>query len=92
MTDKATLIEYRMREAEETFEDAEKMMATGVDWIMLGRAAIIHHDFPLQMQANPAFKPLENPVSKAHLEAEGVSEKFLNYLSTWKGFVATDEQ
>ncbi|MSR11050.1 MAG: NADH:flavin oxidoreductase [Gammaproteobacteria bacterium] len=72
--------------------DAEKVMATGVDWIMLGRAAIIHHDFPLQMQANPSFKPLENPVSKAHLEAEGVSEKFLNYLSTWKGFVATDEQ
>lgn len=71
--------------------DAEKVMATGVDWIMLGRAAIIHHDFPLQMQANADFRPLELPVSKAHLTAEGVSEKFLGYLSTWKGFVATEE-
>ena len=30
MTDKATLIEYRIREAEETLEDAEKMMAAGI--------------------------------------------------------------
>lgn len=71
--------------------DAEKVMAAGVDWVMLGRAAIIHHDFPLQMQANPGFVPLANPVSKAHLTAEGVSTNFLNYLSSWKGFVAAEE-
>lgn len=68
--------------------DVQRVMAEGVDWIMLGRAAIIHHDFPLKMQANPGFVPLENPVSKAHLSAEGVSANFLNYLGSWKGFVA----
>lgn len=71
--------------------DVERVMAEGVDWIMLGRAAIIHHDFPVKMQTNPDFVPLEIPVSKAHLMAEGVSANFLSYLSGWKGFVATTD-
>ncbi|MCB1644847.1 MAG: NADH:flavin oxidoreductase [Pseudomonadales bacterium] len=71
--------------------EAESVMAEGVDWIMLGRAAIIHHDFPLQMQANPDFQPLPNPVSRVHLAAEGLSEHFITYMGNWKGFVATEE-
>jgi hypothetical protein len=57
-------------------------------WIMLGRAAILHHDFPVQQQQNPSFSPVTLPVPREHLEKEGVSEKFIEYLSAWKGFVA----
>ena len=71
-----------------TPEEAEKALAGGVDWIMLGRAAILHHDFPVQQQQNPSFSPVTLPVTREHLEKEGVSEKFIEYLSAWKGFVA----
>ena len=71
-----------------TPEEAERALAGGVDWIMLGRAAILHHDFPVQQQKNPSFSPITLPVPREHLENEGVSETFIEYLSAWKGFVA----
>ena len=71
-----------------TPEEAERAFAAGVDWIMLGRAAILHHDFPKLMQANPDFVPQELPVSREHLTKEGLSEKFIEYMNSWKGFVA----
>ena len=71
-----------------TPEEVEKALAGGVDWIMLGRAAILHHDFPAQQQKTPSFSPVTLPVPREHLEKEGVSEKFIEYLSSWKGFVA----
>jgi hypothetical protein len=54
---------------------------------MLGRAAILHHDFPLQMQADQDFTPVRNPVSADYLRAEGLGEAFITYMSGWKGFV-----
>lgn len=71
-----------------TPEEAEQALATGVDWIMLGRAAIIHHDFPNQYQQNVAFTPHDLPVTMAHLQQEGLSEKFVTYMGNWPGFVA----
>ena len=68
--------------------EVEKAFACGVDWIMLGRAAILHHDFPLLMQTEPKFQPVANPVSREHLAKEGLSEKFIEYMASWKGFVA----
>jgi 2,4-dienoyl-CoA reductase-like NADH-dependent reductase (Old Yellow Enzyme family) len=67
--------------------EAERALAAGVDWIMLGRAAILHHDFPNQYQRNPDFSPVEIPVSREHLVAEGLSANFVAYMQTWKGFV-----
>jgi 2,4-dienoyl-CoA reductase-like NADH-dependent reductase (Old Yellow Enzyme family) len=71
-----------------TPDEAEKALASGVDWIMLGRAAILHQDFPLLMQNEPKFQPMTNPVSREHLAKEGLSEKFIEYMASWKGFVA----
>jgi|TARA_B100002003_G_C14157307_1_gene557564 2,4-dienoyl-CoA reductase-like NADH-dependent reductase (Old Yellow Enzyme family) len=70
--------------------EAERAIATGVDWIMLGRAAILHHDFPNQCRHNPDFTPVDLPATREHLESEGLSDKFIAYMSTWKGFVAED--
>lgn len=68
--------------------EAESVLAAGVDWVMLGRAAIIDHDFPWQMKNNPDFSPAELPISREHLTGEGLSKKFIDYMATWDGFVA----
>jgi 2,4-dienoyl-CoA reductase-like NADH-dependent reductase (Old Yellow Enzyme family) len=70
-----------------TPQDAEMVMASGVDWVMLGRAAILHHDFPNLYKENPAFEPMQTPVSREYLALEGLSSKFVNYMSGWTGFV-----
>ena len=70
-----------------TPDDAEKALAAGADWIMLGRAAILHHDFPNRYRDDPEFIPVENPVSRSYLAEEGLSEKFIDYMSSWEGFV-----
>ena len=65
-----------------TPEDLTRALAAGADWIMLGRVAILHHDYPDQLRADPAFQPAELPVSTAHLKAQGVSDTFMGYLKT----------
>ncbi|PCJ23319.1 MAG: NADH:flavin oxidoreductase [SAR86 cluster bacterium] len=70
--------------------DAEKALAAGVDWVMLGRAAILHHDFPNQYKNNAEFTPVEVPVTREHLHSEGLSDKFVTYMASWKGFVAEE--
>ena len=60
----------------------------GADFVLVGRSAILHHDFPQKVAADPAFTPIGLPVAAAHLEAEGLGPAFLNYMRSWKGFVA----
>ena len=67
--------------------DAEKTLAEGVDWIMLGRAAMLNHNFPKLYQANSRFLPTEIPVTENYLKNEGLSEKFIQYISKW-GFTS----
>ena len=67
--------------------DAERVMSEGVDWIMLGRAGMLHHDFPKLYEDNPRFSPIEIPVSVDYLLKEGLSDKFINYISKW-GFTS----
>lgn len=72
-----------------TPQQAEEAMASGVDWIMLGRAAMLNHDFPLLYQADNVFTPTAIPASKVHLAKEGMSPKFITYFGTnWPEFVA----
>jgi 2,4-dienoyl-CoA reductase-like NADH-dependent reductase (Old Yellow Enzyme family) len=69
--------------------DVRRVLEMGVDIAIVGRAAIIHHDFPNRLAADPAFAPLQPPVAREHLLNEGVSPGFLTYLDTsFKGFVA----
>jgi 2,4-dienoyl-CoA reductase-like NADH-dependent reductase (Old Yellow Enzyme family) len=68
-------------------EEVNRAMATGIDFVMLGRAAILHHDFPMQMQVDSNFTPVRNPVSADYLRQEGLGENFITYMSGWKGFV-----
>ena len=67
--------------------EVNQAMAAEIDFVMLGRAAIIHHDFPRQMQEDSNFTPMRTPVSADHLRKEGLGEAFVTYMSGWKGFV-----
>jgi 2,4-dienoyl-CoA reductase-like NADH-dependent reductase (Old Yellow Enzyme family) len=67
--------------------DALACLAAGVDFVLLGRAAILQHDFPLQAAAEPAFAPAGLPVTPAYLAAEGLGEAFITYMRRWPGFV-----
>jgi 2,4-dienoyl-CoA reductase-like NADH-dependent reductase (Old Yellow Enzyme family) len=71
-----------------TGADCQRAMDAGLDFVVIGRGAILHHDFPKQVAANAAFQPIALPVPEAHLKAEGLGAAFLAYMKTWKGFVA----
>jgi 2,4-dienoyl-CoA reductase-like NADH-dependent reductase (Old Yellow Enzyme family) len=71
-----------------TPEQCEALLAAGCDFVILGRAGILHHDFPEQVRRNPAFQPVPVPVAPAHLAREGVSPVFIDYLKSFKGLVA----
>jgi 2,4-dienoyl-CoA reductase-like NADH-dependent reductase (Old Yellow Enzyme family) len=70
-----------------TGQDVQKVINSGVNFVAIGRAAIVNHDFPKLVIDNPEFEPINLPVSKDHLRKEGVSEKFIDYLGFFKGFV-----
>jgi 2,4-dienoyl-CoA reductase-like NADH-dependent reductase (Old Yellow Enzyme family) len=69
-------------------QDARDLMAAGYDFPILGRAAILHHDFPKRVAADANFHTIATPVSEAYLRDEGLGPVFVNYMRTWKGFVA----
>ncbi|MEZ5008081.1 MAG: NADH:flavin oxidoreductase [Chitinophagales bacterium] len=70
-----------------TGKDVQAILDANVDFVTIGRAAILHHDYPNQIQKDSSFVPVELPVSREHLEKEGLSESFINYMSKWPDFV-----
>lgn len=68
---------------------AQRCLDAGADFVLVGRGAMLHHDFARRALADPAFRCIERPVSRAHLEAEGLGPAFVQYVaSTWPRFVA----
>ncbi len=70
-----------------TGEDVRKVLVSGVDFVTVGRAGILHHDFPAKVIENASFEPIATPVAKDYLKQEGLGEKFIEYMGRWKGFV-----
>jgi 2,4-dienoyl-CoA reductase-like NADH-dependent reductase (Old Yellow Enzyme family) len=71
--------------------DVRACLERGMDFVFLGRAAILHHDYPKKYAADPDFTPINLPVTEAHLRQEGLGPAFVQYMKTWKGFVAEPE-
>lgn len=70
-----------------TPRDAEKALAAGLDWIMLGRAAMLMYDFPNRYVADRNFKAVEMPVTRAYLTTQGMTDRFQAYVhSFWPEF------
>jgi 2,4-dienoyl-CoA reductase-like NADH-dependent reductase (Old Yellow Enzyme family) len=67
---------------------ARRCLEHGADFVTIGRAAILHHDFPERVRAHDDFAAMPLPVSAGHLRAEGLGPAFVGYMKTWKGFVA----
>ena len=68
-----------------------KILEKDVDFVTVGRAGILHHDFPRRVMADERFEPIELPVSKEHLTQEGLSETFIKYMQRWQGDDWTQE-
>jgi 2,4-dienoyl-CoA reductase-like NADH-dependent reductase (Old Yellow Enzyme family) len=73
--------------------EASAALAAGADFVLLGRAAILNHNFPLLAAADAAWAPAVPPVTRAHLRREGLGEAFIDYMaeSRWGGFVRDGE-
>ncbi len=71
-----------------SYEDIQILVNNNVDFFCLGRAAILDHQFPKRLKnMGYNFDAYSAPVSRKHLSLEGLSEKFIDYMSTWKNFV-----
>lgn len=68
--------------------DVDGVLEQGVDIVVLGRVAILHHDYPQLMRADPGWVARRPPVSREVLAAEGVSPAFAGYLAQNFRFVA----
>ena len=68
---------------------AQRCLDAGADFVFIGRGAILHHDFARRALADAGFRCIERPVSRAHLQAEGLGPAFVHHVaSTWPRFVA----
>jgi len=72
-------------------ELCREALARGADFPILGRAAVLHHDFPELVRADPDFHAHALPVTRAWLTKERLSPAFITYMSAWKGFVAEED-
>lgn len=58
-----------------------------VDFVSIGRSAILHHDFPNRVIENQYFTPEPLPVTPEYLKKEGLSNTFIDYMDRWPKFV-----
>ena len=71
-----------------TAGDVQLILDAGIDFVAIGRAAILHHDYPVRVMADPEFEPISLPVSGSYLKRQGLGDAFVHYMKRWKGFVA----
>lgn len=81
----------RLGVAGKIFDTAVALKCTeeGADYVLIGRGAILHHDFPRLAMASADFVATARPVKRAYLREEGLGPAFIDYVAAgWKGFVA----
>ena len=72
-----------------TASDVAWCLQRGADFVSIGTAAIIHHDFAGRAGSDEAFVSTAQPVTRAHLAAEAVGPDLIDYLATnWDDFVS----
>lgn len=59
---------------------AERALALGCDFVVIGKPAIVTHDLPARMIADRDWLPPALPVTADHLAREGASAGFIAYL------------
>lgn len=71
-------------------QTAAQCLEQGADFVSIGKAGILAHDFPLKVKANADYISPSLPVSKADLEAQWIGPNFINYLTGFKGLIKQD--
>ena len=71
-------------------QEAQAAVDGGADFAILGRGAILHHNFPKLAMADANFVVRDTPVTPQVLHGEGLSDAFVNYMRNWQGFVTAD--
>ena len=72
-------------------EQCRRVIEHGADFPIIGRAAILHHDFPKLAQADRNFRAVALPVTRQWLLNERLSPAFVDYMNAWKGFIVQEE-
>ncbi len=65
-------------------------MDEGSDYLAIGKAGILYPDFPRMILQDPDLEPEWLPVSASYLRSQAVSDGFIEYLTTWKGFISDE--
>ena len=72
-------------------QDVQSVLNEGVDFVSIGKAGILHYNFPQLVLNDDNFKAKSSPVSRAYLKQQALGEAFINYMSKWPDFVAAEE-
>jgi 2,4-dienoyl-CoA reductase-like NADH-dependent reductase (Old Yellow Enzyme family) len=72
--------------------NAHACLERGADFVLIGRGGILHHDFVRRVEQDADFASAALPVTRAHLSREGLGEDFIDYMATWQGFVAEEQE
>ncbi len=75
-----------------SLEACRRVLEHGADFPILGRAAVLHHDFPRRAAADPDFHTIALPVTREYLRGERLGPAFVEYMNHWKGFVVQEAE
>lgn len=67
---------------------AAAVIDAGCDFVSIGRAGILCHDFPQRVQEDANYDSPPLPVSAEYLQDQGLGEAFIAYMHSWPGFVS----
>jgi 2,4-dienoyl-CoA reductase-like NADH-dependent reductase (Old Yellow Enzyme family) len=71
-------------------KQVQEVLDAGADFVTIGRAAILHYDYPRRVIEDSDFEPITTPVSAAYLKEQGLGPAFVAYMRRWKNFVTED--
>lgn len=69
-----------------TQEDAQRLFDAGGDIAVVGKAAIVHPDWPIA-SLRPDFEPIKSNWTVDYLRSVDVGERFIEYLKKFPGLV-----
>jgi 2,4-dienoyl-CoA reductase-like NADH-dependent reductase (Old Yellow Enzyme family) len=73
-----------------TGQSAAGVLEAGCDYVVVGRGAILRHDFPNRIHADANYQSPQTPVTVQHLRDEGLSPAFVQYMRQWPNFVEAE--
>jgi 2,4-dienoyl-CoA reductase-like NADH-dependent reductase (Old Yellow Enzyme family) len=65
-----------------TGPQVQQIINYGMDFAAIGRAAILHHDFPEKVLKDLNFESVTIPVTREYLANERLSPNFIDYMSS----------